>query len=236
MVALLPAHGDAEAILAAIEHTYLRPEGAERAVARLCAEAVRWGLGGVCVNPAYVRFAARELAGTGVRVVSVCGFPLGANRTDVKAREAELATSDGAVEVDAVVNVGRLKEGDRALVLADLRAVVRAAGVPVKAILECALLTPEEMVAACHLAREAGARFVKTSTGFGPGGATVEAVRLLRREAGPGMGVKAAGGIRTLADCFRFLEAGADRIGTSSGAAIAAELATGGLPTDEAQP
>ncbi len=213
------------AILGAIEHTYLRPEGAERAVARLCDEAVAWGLAAVCVNPAYVAFAAHRLAGTGVRVVTVCGFPLGASRTEVKAREAALAAEDGAHEVDMVINVGWLKEGNHDRAGEDVRAVVQAAGIPVKVILECALLTPEETVAGCRLAAEAGAAFVKTATGFGPGGATEENVRLLRQTVPPGMGVKAAGGIRSLEQVQALLQAGADRIGTSHGAAIAALLA-----------
>ncbi len=211
-------------VLAAIEHTYLRPEGAERAVARLCEEAVAWRLGGVCVNPAYVAFAARRLAGTAVRLVTVCGFPLGASRTEVKAREAALAVADGAAEVDMVLNVGWLKEGERRRAAEDVRAVVEAAGVPVKVILECPLLTREEMEAGCRLAAEGGAAFVKTATGFGPGGATVETVRLLRRAVPPGLGVKAAGGIRTLDQVLALMQAGADRIGTSRGAAIAAAL------------
>lgn len=216
---------EAARVLAAIEHTYLRPEGAERAVARLCEETVRWHLGGVCVNPAYVSFAARRLAGTAVRVVTVCGFPLGASRTEVKAREAALAVADGAREVDMVLNVGWLKEGEHRRALADARAVVEAAGVPVKVILECCLLTREEMVAGCRLAAEAGAAFVKTSTGFGPGGATEETVRILRGAVPPGMGIKAAGGIRTLDQVRALLRAGADRIGTSHGAAIGSALA-----------
>lgn len=220
-------------LLAAIEHTNLRPEAGERAVIRLCAEAVRWGLGGVCVHPAYVAAAARELRGTGVRVVTVAGFPLGANRPDVKAREAAAAAADGAQEIDMVMNIGRFKEGDHRAVRDDMAAVVRAAGIPVKVILECALLTPGEMARACRLAEEAGARFVKTSTGFGPGGATLEAVQVLRAAVGDRLGVKAAGGIRSLAEARLFLAAGANRIGTSRGADIAAALAAeaeGGSP------
>ncbi len=214
-----------DAILNTIEHTDLRPDAGERAVARLCAEAVRWGLGGVCVHPAYVARAAAELARSGVRLVTVCGFPLGANRSDVKAREAAAAAADGAHEIDMVMNIGRFKEGEDRAVADDIRAVVRAAGIPVKVILECALLTPEEMVRACRLAEAAGARFVKTSTGFGTAGATVAAVQTLRAAVGDRLGVKAAGGIRTLAEARLFLAAGADRIGTSRGADIAAALA-----------
>lgn len=216
---------DPAAILRAIEHTLLRPEAGPAAVRRVCAEAVSLGLGAVCVHPDYVALARREVAGSGVRVVTVAGFPLGANTSEVKAREAERAARDGADEVDMVLNLGRLKEGELAAVRADIAAVVAAAGVPVKVILETGYLTDAEVVAACRLAEEAGARFVKTATGFGPGGATIEAVRLMRASVGPGVGVKAAGGIRTAEQVLAFLDAGADRIGSSAGAAIARALA-----------
>ena len=219
---------DRAAVLHALEHTLLRPEAGPAAVRRLCAEAVSLGLGAVCVHPDYVALARSQVAGTGVRVVTVAGFPLGANTSEVKAREAERAVRDGADEVDMVLNLGRLKEGELAAVRADVAAVVAAAGVPVKVILETGYLTDEEIVAACRLAEEAGARFVKTATGFGPGGATLEAVRLMRASVSPRVGVKAAGGIRTAEQVLAFLAAGADRIGTSAGAAIARALA--GLP------
>lgn len=214
-----------EAVLRTIEHTLLRPEAGPAAVRRLCAEAREFRLGAVCVNPCYVALARGELAGSAVRVVTVAGFPLGASAAPVKAFEAERAVRDGADEVDMVLNVGLLKEGDLDAVAADVAGVTAAAGVPVKVILETALLSSEEIVAACRAAEAAGARFVKTSTGFGPGGATLEAVRLLRASVGPRVGVKAAGGIRTLPEVLAFLEAGADRIGTSAGAAIARALA-----------
>ncbi len=219
---------DRAAVLRALEHTLLRPEAGPAAVRRLCAEAVSLGLGAVCVHPDYVSLARSLVAGTGVRVVTVAGFPLGANTSEVKAREAERAVRDGADEVDMVLNLGRLKEGELAAVRADVAAVVAAAGVPVKVILETGYLTDEEIVAACRLAEEAGARFVKTATGFGPGGATLEAVRLMRASVSPQVGVKASGGIRTAEQVLAFLAAGADRIGTSAGAAIARTLA--GLP------
>lgn len=213
-----------EDLLRAIEHTLLRPEAGSGAIRRLCAEARRFGLGAVCVNPCHVALARDALAGSGVRIVSVAGFPLGANAPDVKAYEAARAVRDGAAEVDMVLNVGLLKEGDLGAVADDVAGVVAAAAVPVKVILETALLTEAEIVAACRAAESAGARFVKTSTGFGPGGATLEAVRLMRASVGPGVGVKAAGGIRTLEQVRDFLAAGADRIGTSNGAAIARTL------------
>lgn len=213
-----------EDLLRAIEHTLLRPEAGPGAVRRLCAEAREFRLGAVCVHPCYVALARDALAGSDVRVVTVAGFPLGANATDVKAYEAARAVRDGAAEVDMVLNVGLLKEGDLGAVAADVAGVVAAAAVPVKVILETALLTEAEIVAACRAAESAGARFVKTSTGFGPGGATLEAVRLMRASVGPGVGVKAAGGIRTLEQVRDFLAAGADRIGTSNGAAIARTL------------
>lgn len=211
-------------LLRAIEHTLLRPEAGPAAVRRLCAEARAFRLGAVCVHPCYVPLARDGLAGSDVRVVTVAGFPLGANAADVKAYEAARAVRDGAAEVDVVLNVGLLKEGDLEAVRADVAGVVAAAGVPVKVILETALLTEAEIVAACRAAESAGARFVKTSTGFGPGGATLEAVRLMRASVGTGVGVKAAGGIRTLEQVRAFLAAGADRIGTSAGAAIARAL------------
>lgn len=178
----------------------------------------------MCVNPDYVAFARQGLAGSPAKVVTVAGFPLGASPARVKAYEAAAAAADGADEVDMVLAIGRLKAGDHAAVAADIAAVVRVAGVPVKVILETCYLTEAEIVAACHLAEQAGARFVKTSTGFGPTGATVEAVRLMRASVGPAVGVKAAGGIRTLEAVRAFLAAGADRIGTSAGAAIARTL------------
>lgn len=211
-------------IRARIEHTYLRPDGGPREIARLCAEAREHGLFAVCVNPGYVGQARAELAGSGVAVVTVAGFPLGAAATRVKAFEAAQAAWDGAHEVDMVIDIGRLREGDLRAVERNIGAVVQAAGVPVKVILECCYLSPEQIRAGCLAAAAAGAAFVKTSTGFGPGGATVDDLRLMREVVGPNLGIKAAGGIRTLADARRFVAAGADRIGTSAGAAIAREL------------
>lgn len=208
-------------LAARIEHTLLKPQAQPADVDRLCDEAVAYGFAGVCVMPYYVPRAAARLAGRGVRVVTVVGFPLGAHRTSVKAAEARDAVAAGADELDMVLQVGALKAGDDAAVEEDIAAVVAAAaGRPVKVILETALLTDEEIVRGCRIAERAGARYVKTSTGFGPGGATAEHVALMRRTVGSRMGVKAAGGIRTAADAWRMLRAGADRIGTSNGVAI----------------
>ncbi len=205
-----------------IEHTLLKPDAARADVERLCGEAVRFGFAAVCVNSAHVAACARLLRGSRVRVCVTVGFPLGAQLPEVKAYEARRAVEEGASEVDMVMNLGTLKSGDDALVEADIRGVVRAAGpgAAVKVILETALLTREEKVRAALIARAAGAAFVKTSTGFGPGGATVEDVRLLRETVGPDMGVKASGGIRTRREAEAMVAAGANRIGTSSGVAL----------------
>jgi len=212
-----------DALAARIDHTLLRPEATPGDIERLCEEALRYGCAAVCVNPIYVARAAARLAGTPVKVATVVGFPLGASLTAVKVAEAALAISQGAREIDMVLPVGLLKAGEIEAVRADLQAVAavcRAAGALCKVILETALLTAEEKVLAARLAVEAGADFVKTSTGFGPGGATVEDVALLRRTVGPSIGVKAAGGIRTAEQAIAMLEAGADRLGTSATVAI----------------
>ncbi len=212
-----------EALAARIDHTLLRPEATPADIDRVCAEALRYGCAAVCVNPIYVARAAARLAGTPVKVATVVGFPLGASLTAAKVAEAALALGQGAQEIDMVLPVGLLKAGELAAVRADLQAVIavcHAAGALCKVILETALLTPEEKVLAARLAVEAGADFVKTSTGFGPGGATVEDVALLRRAVGPSIGVKAAGGIRTAEQAVAMIEAGADRLGTSATVAI----------------
>lgn len=212
-----------EEILARIDHTYLRPEGGPAEIDRLCDEAVAHRLGAVCVQPLWVARAAARLRGTGVRVVSVVGFPHGAETAQVKALEARRAVADGADELDMVIAYGALRAGLDRLVEEEIRAVV-AAGVPVKCILETGALDEAAMDRGCDLAERAGARYVKTSTGFGPGGASVAVVRRLRARVGDRLGVKAAGGIRSLADLLALGEAGADRFGTSHGAAIAREL------------
>ena len=205
-----------------LDHSVLKPE-ATAADIDAGAEVVRtWRIGYYCVQPCWVSLAARALAGSGAKVASVVGFPHGVDRADVKASAASLAVADGAGEIDMVQNVGALRSGRAAWVAADIEAVVRAVpGIPVKVILETAVLTEEEKTLACRLAVDAGAAFVKTSTGFHPaGGATAADVRLMRAVVGPSVGVKASGGIRTLGDVLSMLDAGANRIGTSASAAI----------------
>jgi deoxyribose-phosphate aldolase len=204
-----------------IDHTLLKPGATEAEIEKLCDEARRYRFASVCVNTSYTELCARLLAGSGVMVCSVVGFPLGAMSTEAKAFETRDAIRQGADEVDMVINVGRLKSGDYAYVCDDIRAVVRAAaGRTVKVILETALLTDDEKVAACVLAKAAGAHFVKTSTGFGPGGATTADIALMRRIVGDRMGVKASGGIRDCTTAIQMVESGANRIGASASVAI----------------
>jgi deoxyribose-phosphate aldolase len=206
-----------------IDHTILKPDATGEDVRRVCSEALRYRFASVCVNPYWVRLVATELAASPVKVCSVVGFPLGANSTVIKAAEAELAIRDGAQEIDMVLNLGELKAGNDAAVLADIRGVAEVAhrgGAIVKVILETALLSDAQKVRACELAKQAGADFVKTSTGFGPGGATVADVALMRRTVGPDLGVKASGGIRTLDELRAMVEAGATRIGASASVRI----------------
>jgi deoxyribose-phosphate aldolase len=206
-----------------IDHTLLKPDATRDQILKLCAEARRYNFASVCVNPYWVPLCAAELAGSGVKVCTVVGFPLGATSTAAKVVETEEAVRAGAREIDMVINVGALRSGDEAAVGADIRAVAEAAhrgGATLKTILENALLDDAQKTAACLLAREAGADYVKTSTGFGPGGATAHDVALMRRAVGPEMGVKAAGGIRTLDDLRAMVEAGATRIGSSAGVTI----------------
>lgn len=207
-----------------IEHTFLKAEATEEDIRRLCREARECTFYAVCINPSFVQQAVKELAESEVRVATVIGFPLGATTTAVKAYEAAEAVAAGAAEVDMVIHLGALKNGDQDYIRRDINAVVRAAeGRTVKVIIEAALLNDEEKVIACRLTEEAGAHFVKTSTGFGPGGATVADVRLMRETVGPAVGVKAAGGVRTAKDALLMIEAGACRIGTSAGKAIIGE-------------
>ena len=194
---------------------------------RLCAEARQWSFASVCVNPCWVRLAVEELSGASVRVCTVVGFPLGANETATKIAEAELALAQGAKELDMVQNIGTLRSHDGDLVhkeIADLAEIAHASGAILKVILETCLLTDDEKQRACRLAAEAKADFVKTSTGFSNGGATVEDVALMRRVVGDKLGVKASGGVRTLAALREMVKAGATRIGTSSGVKILQEL------------
>lgn len=207
-----------------IEHTLLKPEATVKDIMRLCDEAQKYHLYAVCVNPCYVPLAKHLLQGTEVKVVTVVGFPLGATFSSVKALEAKTAMEEHADEIDMVMNVSTFKTGDYAAVTEDISRVVEAAApCPVKVIIEAAYLTPREKRTACRIIADGGAKFVKTSTGFGKGGATVEDVKLLREEADKyGLKVKAAGGIRDAETAKAMVEAGADRIGTSAGVAIAA--------------
>lgn len=208
-----------------IDHTVLKPQTTEAAVRKLCAEAAQYGFASVCVNPCWVALCADLLKDTEVDVCTVIGFPLGANTSAVKAFEAAEAIRQGATEVDMVLNVGALKDGNADLVRADIAAVVEAARgkALVKVILETCLLTDEEKRIACRLAKEAGADYVKTSTGFSIGGATEADIALMRAEVGPEMGVKASGGIRDYATAQAMIRAGASRIGASAGVQIVAE-------------
>ena len=219
----------AERLAGMIDHTLLKPEATREQVTRLCQEAREYGFASVCVNPVYVKLCAQLLADSGVPVCAVVGFPLGATPTRVKAFEAREAIRDGAAEIDMVIHVGALKSREYKAVEQDIAAVARAchgANALLKVIIEAALLTEEEKEMACQLAQRAGADFVKTSTGFGPGGATVEDVALMRRVVGPALGVKAAGGVRSYEDAQRMVAAGANRLGASAGVRIVEE-ATG---------
>jgi len=211
-----------------IDHTLLKPEATDEDIRRLCEEAARYRFASVCVNPTWVKSAACNLRGTHIPVCTVIGFPLGATLPDVKAYEARRAIFDGAREVDMVINVGALKSGDDCLVEYDIQSVVQVAheqNVTCKVIIETALLTDDEKVRACLAARNAGADFVKTSTGFSKGGATVADVALMRRTVGSELGVKASGGVKGLEDARKMVEAGATRIGASVGVKIAQEAA-----------
>ncbi len=207
-----------------IDHTLLKPEATEEQIRQLCSEAIEYGFASVCVNPTWVPLAARLLAGAKPVVATVIGFPLGATLPDVKAYETRRAREEGATEFDMVINIGALKSKDFRLVERDIAGVVEAArGHVVKVIIETALLTEEEKVEACVIAKAAGADFVKTSTGFAGKGATVEDVALMRRVVGADMGVKASGGIRSAQDAKAMIEAGATRIGASAGVKIVKE-------------
>ncbi|HOA40838.1 MAG: deoxyribose-phosphate aldolase [Halanaerobiales bacterium] len=210
-----------------IDHTLLKPTARVEDIRDLCQEAYDYEFASVCVNPIFVPMAAKLLANTSVKVTTVIGFPLGANTTEVKAFETRNAVKNGAQEIDMVMNIGAFKSGAYELVANDIKAVVDAtkttgisSDIIVKVILETCYLNEEEIVQACLLAKNAGADFVKTSTGFGPAGATIEDVSLMRKTVGRDIGVKASGGIRNYQDALDMLNAGANRIGTSSGVAI----------------
>lgn len=205
-----------------IDHTLLKQDAQPEQIVKLCDEAKQFDFMSVCVNPAYVPLAAKCLEDSDVKVCTVIGFPLGMNLTKTKVEEAVTCVKQGADEVDMVINVGMLKAGHDDYVREEIREIKQAVGhnIILKVIIETCLLNNDEIVRACKAAKEAGADFVKTSTGFSTGGATVEAVRLMRETVGPEMGVKASGGVRTHEDLIAMIEAGANRIGTSSGAKI----------------
>jgi len=205
-----------------IDHTLLKPEASKSSFDRLCRETVQYGFKAVCVNSAWVALVMQKVCGSAVAVCAVVGFPLGATHRAAKAFEAEKAIEDGATELDMVLNIGALKGGDLKTVEADIRAVRQAAADPtvLKVIIETCLLTDTEKIRACEIAKHAGADFVKTSTGFSSGGATVEDVALIRRTVGHKIGVKASGGIKDWLSAVAMINAGADRIGTSAGVVI----------------
>ncbi|MCL2335850.1 MAG: deoxyribose-phosphate aldolase [Firmicutes bacterium] len=211
-----------------IDHTLLKPTAISGDIIKLCSEALAYNFAAVCINPCWVPLAAGQLAGSNVAVCAVIGFPLGATSTAAKAAEASLAVRDGAREVDMVINIGALLEGRTDVVMHDMQAVGEAARAQnpdaiTKVIIETCYLNRAEKILACRLAAQFGAQFVKTSTGFGTGGATIEDVALLRSTVGPNMGVKAAGGIKTVEQVLAMLKAGADRIGASAGVDIIKE-------------
>ena len=215
--------GGGEGFNSMIDHTLLKPDATAEQVKKLCQEAKEYGFASVCINPSYIPLASQLLFGSPVKVCTVIGFPLGASSTRSKVAETKDAIENGAKEVDMVINIGAVKSGDYDLVKNDIEAVVLTAKgkALVKVILETCLLTDEEKVRACTLAKMAGADFVKTSTGFSTGGATVEDIKLMRQAVGADMGVKASGGIKDYAAALAMVNAGANRLGTSSGIAIA---------------
>jgi deoxyribose-phosphate aldolase len=222
-VGLHAAGGAPAGVASMIDHTLLKPDATRQNIEDLCREAAQFTFATVCVNPVWVKLCARLLSGTGVGVCAVVGFPLGATTADVKEHETRRVIFDGAREVDMVINVGALKSGDLRVVERDIEAVTtpcRECAVLSKVIIEAALLTDEEKVTACTLAKAAGADYVKTSTGFGPGGATAADVALMRRVVGAEMGVKAAGGVRDLDGVKAMIAAGATRVGASAGVKI----------------
>jgi len=227
-IGLHAAGGAAEGVAGLIDHTLLKADATRRDIEQLCREAAEYHFATVCVNPTWVALCAKLLAHSGVGVTSVVGFPLGATTSDVKHYETRRAIFDGAREIDMVINVGALKSGDLRTVERDIEAVTlpcRDAGVISKVIIEAALLTDDEKISACTLSKAAGADFVKTSTGFGPGGATAADVALMRRVVGEEMGVKAAGGVRDLEGLKAMVEAGASRVGASAGVKIVQQSA-----------
>jgi len=226
-------------LAALIDHTLLKPEAGEEQIRALVAEAIEFGFASVCVNPIWTPLCAELLVNTNVKTCTVIGFPLGATLPSVKAFEVSEVAALGADEVDMVLAVGRLRDGDYHLVYRDIAEVADVAHeheMILKVILETGLLTDQQKIAACVIAQEAGADFVKTATGFSGGGATVADVALMRRTVGTGMGVKAAGGVRTAKDALRMVAAGANRIGTSGGVSIMRELLEGKFHFGTTQP
>jgi deoxyribose-phosphate aldolase len=226
VTSILGAPPKNDGIARKIDHTLLKPDASQDQIAQLCYEARTYHFASVCVNPAHVKLCAQLLKGSDTAVCTVVGFPLGATPAAVKAYETQQAIRDGATEIDMVINIGALKSQDYRVVHEDIGAVVRAAhagNALVKVIIEAALLTDEEKVIACQLAKAAGADFVKTSTGFGPGGATVEDVALMRRVVGAEMGIKAAGGVGSFSAAKAMIAAGATRLGASAGVKIVKE-------------
>ena len=216
---------DHKTIASAIDHTILKADATKQEIIQCCKQAKEHSFASVCVNPAYVPLVAAELANSGVKVCTVIGFPLGANNSQVKAFEAATAVKEGAEEIDMVIHIGALKDGKYDEVESDIRGVVNASGnAIVKVIIETCYLTREEKIKACSLAVKAGAKFVKTSTGFGTAGATTSDIELMREVVGKETGVKASGGIRTLEDATAMLDAGANRLGSSSGVKIMGEM------------
>ncbi|MCJ7694927.1 MAG: deoxyribose-phosphate aldolase [Anaerolineaceae bacterium] len=228
---------ESAALTKMIDHTLLKPDATQDQIAQLCFEARKYSFASVCVNPTWVELCAQLLKGSQVQVCTVIGFPLGATAPEVKAFEAQNAIDHGATEIDMVANIGALKARDLELVARDIRGVVNVAharGAIVKVIIETVLLTDEEKTIVCLLAKEAGANFVKTSTGFASGGATVHDVALMRRVVGPEMGVKASGGVRTYEDAENMIKAGATRIGASAGVKIIQGPSQGATPATPA--
>ena len=227
-IGLHASGGAAGSVAGMIDHTLLKPEATRQEIEKLCREAAQFHFATVCVNPAWVAFAAQQLRGSGVGVCSVVGFPLGATTADVKHYETRRAIFDGASEIDMVINIGALKSRDYETVFEDICRVVKAAApAGVKVILETSALDTEQKIIGCTLSKLAGAAFVKTSTGFGKGGATVEDIELMRRIVGSDVGVKASGGVRTAEDVLKMAQAGANRIGASASVAIVTGTADG---------
>jgi deoxyribose-phosphate aldolase len=216
---------DKKTMASMIDHTILKAGATKEQIVEICSQAKEYNFASVCVSPCFVKLAAKELKDSKVKVCTVIGFPLGANSTQVKAFEAKKAVEEGAHEVDMVIQVGALKEGDFKYVQNDISEVVKASeGAHIKVIIETCYLTDEEKIKTCEIAKKAGANFVKTSTGFGTGGATASDIELMRKTVGDELGVKASGGVRSLQEALVMIKAGANRIGTSSGVSILKEM------------